>query len=250
MNINKPQTPEPMKTNKMRLLRGTAALAAINWAACVQAQSLLPDHYDTPNYGAPSHSYLSPPTGKVYAGFDAGPAFQQDIRLYDTIGDSENVSFGTGIRLDCQLGYNFTPNWATELEIGLIANDVRNSAILGTDFMEVTFVEMPLMANVIYTRPLGRNFSAYVGGGVGGAFSSYGNDFGGTTEGDATFAYQGLAGFKYVFNERWDLGLTYKFLGTTQHDVGPGFDSNGNPTEFKSDGTKTHSVLLVLTCKF
>jgi opacity protein-like surface antigen len=244
-----------MKTAKITIFTGAATFALTTWVSCLQAQPSAPVYSGAPYAGAatvatPGHYYLPSPTGKLYAGFDAGAAFQQDIRLYDTIGDSETVSMGTGVRLDCQLGYNFTPNWAAELEIGLIANDVNNSVILGTDFMDVTFVEMPIMANVIYTRPLGRHFSAYIGGGVGGAFSSYGNEFGGTTASDTTFAFQGLAGLKYTINERWDLGVTYKFLGTTEHDVGPGFDSNGNETEFKSSGTMTHSVLLALTCKF
>jgi opacity protein-like surface antigen len=239
-----------MKTTKIRLLAAAAALAALNWAPCISAQSPVPAYHDALYYGPPTRSFLPPPTGKLYVGFDVGAAFQQDILLYDTIGDSEQVTFGTGVRLDCEMGYNFTTNWATELEIGLIDNPVKKSAILGTDFMNVDLIELPIMVNVIYTRPLGRHFSAYLGGGVGGAFSDYSNEFGGTTEGDSTFAYQGLAGFKYTISERCDLGLTYKFLGTTQHDVGAGFDSNGNPTEFKSDGTMTHAVLLVLNCKF
>jgi len=115
--------------------------------------------------------------------------------------------------------------------------------------MDVDLVELPIMLNVIYTQPLGRHFSAYVGGGMGGAFSDYSSGWG-STESDTTFAFQGLAGLKYTFNEHWDLGVTYKFLGTTEHDVGSGWDSNGNVTEFKSDGTLTHSVLVALTCKF
>jgi opacity protein-like surface antigen len=243
-----------MKTTKIRLLTGAAAFAAVNWVASVQAQSPLPDHYDTPHSGAPAPAtpgrYYLQPTGKVYVGFDAGAAFQQDINLYDTIGDNEKVTFDTGARLDCQLGYNFTPNWAAELETGLIVNQVKNSVVLGTDFMNVDLVEFPVMVNVIYTRPLGRHFSAYLGGGVGGAFSYYENDFGGSTASDSTFAFQGLAGLKYTIGDRWDIGVAYKFLGTTEHNVGQGFDSNGNLTEFKSDGTMTHSFLLALTCRF
>jgi opacity protein-like surface antigen len=246
----KPQILEPMKTIKMGLLPGTAAFAAINWAACIQAQSFLPDYYVTPHYGASDHSYLSTPTGKVYLGFDGGAAFQQPINLYDSIGDKEKVTFDTGARLDLELGCNVTPNWALELEMGLIINQVKNSFVLGTDFMNVDLVEFPVMANVIYTRPLGHNFSVYLGGGLGGVFSDYENEFGETTEGDTTFAFQGLAGLKYTFGDRWDVGVTYKFLGTTKHDVGSGFDSLGNPTEFKSDGTMTHSVLLALSCRF
>lgn len=170
--------------------------------------------------------------------------------MSDSIGDSETVTFDPGARLDCQLGYNFTRNWAAELEVGLIISPVKHSLILGTDFMDVDDTELPVMVNVIYTRPLGHHFSAYIGGGVGGVFSEYSDEFGDTTPSDSAFAFQGMAGIKYVINDRWDLGVAYKFLGTTEHDVGPGFDSNENATEFKSDGTMTHSVLVALTCKF
>jgi opacity protein-like surface antigen len=246
-----------MKTPKIRLLAGAAAFALVNGATCIQAQTGVPAYYyyAAPYYGAPASMapdryYRPPPTGKIYVGFEMGPAFQQDITITDSIGDSDKATFGTGIRLDCTFGYNITTNWAAELDTGFIILPVDNSVVLGTDFMDVDFVEVPIMLNVIYTRPLGRHFSAYLGGGVGGAFSDYENEFGGTTEGDTTFAFQGLAGLKYTINERWDLGLTYKFLGTTQHDLGSGFDSNGNPTEFQSNGTKTHAVLLALTWKF
>ena len=198
----------------------------------------------------PGSYYLAPPTGKLYMSFDLGAALQQNITMKDSIGDSETVTFDPGVRLDFDFGYNVTKHWATELEIGLAVNQVKSSSILGTDFMEVDWVELPIMVNVIYTQPLGSHFSAYIGGGLGGVFSDYSNEFGGTTESDTTCGFQGLAGFKYVINDRWDLGLTYKFLGTTDHDVGSGYDSNGNPTEFTSDGTMTHSILVAITCKF
>ncbi|HLX96229.1 MAG TPA: outer membrane beta-barrel protein [Verrucomicrobiae bacterium] len=241
--------------NVTKILTAAVTLALANLSSSLQAQPSLPARYNVPCSGAPAgaapgRDYATPLSGKVYLGFDAGAAWQQDITLRDTIGDSDNVTFDTGARLDCQLGYNLTTNWAAELEVGLILSPVKNSAFLGTDFMEVDLVELPVMVNVIYTRPLGRRFSACVGGGVGGAFSHYENGFGETTSSESAFAFQGLAGIKYAINERWDFGVAYKFLGTTDHDAGPGSDSQGNETQFKSDGTMTHSFLLALTGKF
>ena len=119
-----------MKTTKIITLAGACSLILANGVSCLKAQTPVPAYYNTP-----TRSYLDPPTGKVYVGFDAGAAFQQPINLYDSIGDNEKVTFGTGVRLDCQFGYNFTPNWAAELETGLIINPVKNSLVLGTDFM-------------------------------------------------------------------------------------------------------------------
>lgn len=239
----------------MKILAGAMTFALANSAPHLQAQPTWPARYDPPYPGAPIEAMpgrycLPPPSGKWYLSMDAGAAFQQDVTMSDTTGDTESITFDPGARLDFELGRNWTRNWATELEIGLTINQVKKSAFLGTDFMEVDLVELPIMVNAIYTQPLGRHFSAYIGGGVGGVFSDYSNEFGGTTESDSTLGFQGLAGVKYEINDRWDFGVTYKFLGTTGHDVGPGFDSNGNPTEFKSDGTMTHSVLAALTWKF
>lgn len=244
-----------MKTTRITTFIGMIGLVLANSTSHLPAQSPPPAYYDAPYSGVPTGTvpgryYATPLSGKVYLSFDAGVALQQDITMSDTIGDSETVTFDPGARLDFDFGYNFTKNWAAELEIGLVANQVKNSFFLGTDFMEVDLVELPIMVNVIYTQPLGRHFSTYIGGGIGGVFSDYSNEFGETTASDTTFGFQGLAGVKYAINERWDIGVAYKFLGTTGHDVGPGFDSNGNPTEFKSDGTLTHSILVVLTCKF
>jgi len=212
-----------MQTTRMIIIAGAVAFALANTVSCLHAQQSWPYYYDTAYYGTMRGRYdLPPPSGKVYPSFDIGAAFQQDITLSDPMGDSEQVTFDPGARLDFDFGYNFTTNWTAELEIGLIVSQVKNSSILGTDFMEVDWVELPMMINVIYTQPLGHHFSAYVGGGVGGAFSDYSNEFGGTTASDTTFAFQGLAGLKYTINDRWDLGLAYKFLGTTEHDVGPG----------------------------
>jgi opacity protein-like surface antigen len=241
-------------TNK--ILTGAVALALANLGSNLPAQPSLPAGYDAPHSGAPARTmpgryYVTPPSGKWYLGFDAGVALQQDITLSDSVGDSDTVTFDPGATLDCEMGYNFTSNWAAELEIGLIANPVALSSALGTDFMSVDYTELPVMVNVIYTRPLGHHFSAYVGGGLGGVFSDYSNEFGGTTPSDSVFAFQGMAGVKYAVNERWDVGIAYKFLGTTGHDVGPGVAYDGiTPTEYKSDGTMTHSFLLALTGKF
>jgi len=243
-----------MNSTGTKIFAGTTALVLACSASSLSAQ---PQDYSTgsPYPGAPtgpgsSHYYWNPFNDKLYLGFDIGAAFQQDITLSDSIGDSEKVTFGTGARLDCQLGYNFTPNWAAEVEVGLVISPVAQSYVLGTDFMSVDYTELPVMVNVLYTRPLGHHFSAYGGGGIGGVFSGYSNDFGGSTPTESAFGFQVMAGIKYVISDRWDFRVAYKFLGTTGHDVGSGYDSNGMPTEFRSDGNLTHSVLLVLTCKF
>ena len=243
-----------MKTTAKIAVIGAGILAISCSLSSVCAQLYF--QYDPPQQGtASSGHYAGPLEGKIYVRFDGGVALQQDITLSDSVGDSEKVSFDPGARLDTQFGYSFTENWAAELEFGFIVSPVKSSCALGTDYMNVDLVELPLLVNVIYTQPLGRHFSIYAGGGIGGVLSDYNNDYGGTTETASAFAYQGLAGIKYLINDRWELGIGYKFLGTTGYDVGSGiaWDENKHywvPTEFHSDGNVTHSILVTLTCRF
>ena len=246
INTTKTLNRDLMNATKNKILAGVATSALASFVSCLQAGPSLPACNDAPYSStlvgaAPGRYATTPLGGKVYLGFDAGAVFQQDITITDDVGDSDQVTFGTGARLDCELGYNFTKNWAAELEVGLIISPVRHSVFLGTDFMDVDYSELPVMVNVIFTQPLGQGFSAYVGGGLGAVFSEYSDEFGDSTPSDTAFGFQGMAGIKYAINERWEIGVAYKFLGTTKHDVAPGFDS---------DGTMTHSVLLALTCKF
>ncbi len=55
-----------------------------------------------------------------------------------------------------------------------------------------------------------------------------------------TFGYQGFVGAKYALNDSLDLDLSYKLLGTLEHDLGPA----------TVDNTFTHSLLAAITFKF
>ena len=245
-----------MNVTKNRILAGVITLAMAIGPMWLQAQTSTATVADyrypgSSDGAAAGHDYALPLGGKLYLGFDGGVALQQSVTLNDSVGDSDRVTFDSGARLDLQLGYNFVTNWAAEFELGLIISPVKYSYTLGTDYMGVDLVQMPLMVNVIYSRPLGRHFSVYAGGGVGGVFSYYEDEYGDTTPSASAFAYQGLAGVKFALNKKWDLGVGYKFLGTTEYDVGSGVAYDGaTPTEYKSSGNAVHSILLTLTCKF
>ena len=108
-----------------------------------------------------------------------------------------------------------------------------------------------MLINVIYSRPIGQRWSAYVGGGVGGVFSTYANGYGYSTPTASAFGFQGMVGFKYALSKNWDMGIGYKLLGTTGYDVGSGVAYDGStPTDYKSDGNLTQSVLLTFAFKY
>ena len=61
---------------------------------------------------------------------------------------------------------------------------------------------------------------------------------------DFTFAYQATAGLKYAINETMEVGIAYKFIGTTDHSW------SANNVNFDTDGTMTHAILANFTWKF
>ena len=86
---------------------------------------------------------------------------------------------------------------------------------------------------------------------MGGVFSHYEDEYGDSTSSASAFGYQGMAGLKLAVSERWTLGVGYKFLGTTGYNVGSGVAYDGyTPTEYKSSGNQTHSILVTLACNF
>jgi len=240
-----------MKTiNTNLLILGIALVTGQAAPAEVQPPVSALEHPSATNSPAFGSAYMAPLAGKTYLGFDAGVALQQAITLSDTVGDSEKISFDPGGRLDLQVGCAFATNWSVELELGLIANQVKSSYAFGTDYTTVNLMELPLLVNVIYSHPLGGHCSAYVGGGAGGVFIHYENLYY-TTPTASTLGYQGMAGIRYAFSPRWEIGVGYKILGTTGYNVDSGVAFNGyTPTEYKSNGNLTQAILLTFTCRF
>ena len=102
----------------------------------------------------------------------------------------------------------------------------------------VNLWQVPVFLNGVYTFNFNPKFKPFLGAGAGGIatfLEAYG-----FSESDFTFGYQGMAGLKYAVADKVDLGLTYKFLGTLDHD----FDG------LKTDATMSHSFLAALTIRF
>ena len=192
-----------------------------------------------------------PPAGKMYVTVDAGAAWQQNI---NTKGNGE-LSFDTGFRGDVIFGYNFCKNFAAELETGVIYSPINSIAgnSLSSFGASADIYEIPILVNAIYRMPLKGGWTPYVGAGVGGAATYLTAQnvplfgFGSHTSYssmDFTFAYQANAGLKYAVSENVELGIAYKFIGTTDHNW------SDNSVSFKTDGTITHAVLASFTWKF
>lgn len=188
---------------------------------------------------------------KLYLDLDLGAAVPQSTEIrVSPLGNNGNVQYDAGVRGGVTLGYNFSPSFAAELETGVIWNSIRSirGNVVSTTSSGADLYQIPLLANFIY-KPFHGAFTPYIGvgaGGESGIFESsnvplFGSEF---HDEDFTFAYQAEAGFKYSISPGVELGLGYKFLGTTDHS----WSDHG--VNFKTDGTMTHAVMVTLGWQF
>ncbi len=178
-----------------------------------------------------------------YLNVDAGVAIQKDIT--STITGSK-ITFDPGVRFGISGGYRFNESVALELETGLVYNSVdKDGGVPLSSFgVNADWYQVPVLGNVIYHIPFGDKFQGFIGAGAGGVVSTINVEAGpfSTDDSDITFGYQILAGVMYAINDRMDVGLGYKFLGTADHD----FDT----FVFLNDSTQTHSLLATFNVRF
>jgi len=184
----------------------------------------------------------------LYAGvsFEGGISLVEDGSVHDGSQDPAKVSFDPGVRLDLRVGGNFTNRFGLDVDLGLIYNQMKVNP-LSMESGTLDFYQIPMMLEVTYNLPHFGGFSAYLGGGIGavyGIFTGSGTGLLGF-DSDLTFGYQAIAGLKYALSERWEIGVVYRFLGTTEHELDSGFGS-----VVKMDGTLTHSLLATISFKF
>lgn len=134
---------------------------------------------------------------------------------------------------------------AFELETAHVHNafDKIGGVSLRSNGDNLQMLEVPLVFNALYKPPLSELLTGYVGAGIGGVVTTFCSERGFYYEYDSnfTFGYQGMAGANYQLGDRWSVGLAYKFLGTTDHDLGFGV---------KSGGKFTHSLLFCVSYTF
>ena len=174
--------------------------------------------------------------------------------LVNLVGETK---FCVGELVDLKGGYNLEPWLAIELEAGFTHNSISS---FGPDpVTNADFYQFPIMANIVLSRALYRNWSVYAGSGFGGVVSQW--DCGlqlhgafpvpfyypsrANSDTDFVPAYQVLGGIKYAISGRWDFMVGYKFLGTTE-----GYSWTINGANVKTDPAILQSVFASLTYKF
>ena len=109
------------------------------------------------------------------------------------VGSGRSSTIDTGYVLGAALGYDYTTNFALELEYAY-----RNAGTSGDS--EADASSNALMLNVLYKfNPMGANgqIQPYIGGGLGVANLDVHEDEVGSFKTDGDFAYQAIAGVAY-----------------------------------------------------
>jgi len=204
-------------------------------------------------------SGAQPTPAGPYVRTGLGASFVDDVSVDEFYGPvpGGTVRFDTGVRFDVSVGYEFNRYLAAEMEFGWTWNNV--SSISGLTVSGASYGNFPFLANLILQLPLADgHLIPYVGAGAGGSVGSFDADFisnglvaisGSDT--DLAFAYQGMAGVRYLFNDSMAVGLAYKYLGTGSTTYYEGITFGGATAgSFGLGSTGTHSVQATFTFRF
>ena len=144
----------------------------------------------------------------TYFHFDAGPNVLQKIHQVFDAGLERDLDFNTGVRISIAQGYNLTPWAAVELETGFSYNEMKHS----DDWLG----QVPILASAVFKYDSSCGWTPFVGVGGGGAVTLaktalFHND----SDYYLVAAWQGQAGLRYRVNQDLEIGLVYKYFGTT-----------------------------------
>jgi opacity protein-like surface antigen len=183
--------------------------------------------------------------GQPYVSAGIGPAIQQDLYIRNL---GRTFSFDPGVRADISGGFNLTDNLAAELQTGAIASQIRTGGTAAFGGNRAYLDQVPLLGNLIIRAPMEFGITPYVGVGAGGVVSdiSVREFHHWDDDSDITFAYQAMAGVNVALTRHIDVGLGYRFLGTTAHTW-----FADDPNMYTPAGsTYTHAVLATFTLSF
>ena len=137
------------------------------------------------------------PACNWYVGVDGGVSVNAN--------DSGIFATDTGWNIGGQLGYKYQQ---FKVELGL--RYIRNTFKVNSNADQNVGL---IMVNGLYNIPLGNQFSADIGGGIGYANYSINNNVLGASVSTDEFAYQGIVGLNYHLNDNMAIGLGYHIIG-------------------------------------
>lgn len=168
---------------------------------------------------SPSDFYLKGFGGATWLQDQSGAVKSGGSKIAD--GDA---SYDTGYTLGVALGYDFTPNFAFELEYAY--RDADTTTKIGADKFGGSTNSNAVMLNALYKfNPMGAAGAVqpYVGGGLGWANMESDIDTIGSFNRDNALAWQLIGGVGYAVNPNWTLLGEVRYFATDSGTLdGPG----------------------------
>jgi opacity protein-like surface antigen len=214
-----------------------------------------------------SNFYFSPKIGPAIVqdiNFDSFAASAQIAGITVGTNQSPYLSTATGLRFDFSLGYQFNDWCSMEFSPGVLWNPLKafgdNDVTVTIDGetytgsgelnLDGSFLQIPLMVNILFYIPTGSSWRPMIGGGIGGNYNYLnfskilGVDLSDASGACWSMGYQAIAGFEYEFEEGYSVGLKYIFMGSTSQSF------NSDLSMLNSKGSFSQSVVLDLKASF
>lgn len=135
----------------------------------------------------------------------------------DGVTPSVDVGFNNGYAIGAAAGWQFTPNWRAEGELGYRENSLY--VVMPGGNPDGSARATTMMVNGYFDLPTKTIFTPYIGLGVGAAylqqdFSSSGTQI--TDEHSWAFAYQGMIGTSAKLTDNMSANLEYRYKATSE----------------------------------
>ena len=160
----------------------------------------------------------------LYFNVEGGGNFAQHVEM-----GARTFELDPGIRVGAGVGYNFSKYLGVEFDTGWMWNHFQDIDGLPGD---ITLSQLPFLLNVVFRYENSSKFVPYIGAGAGGSYSilDFDTPTSNDSDGEVVFAWQAMAGVRYMFQDNMSIGLGYKYLGTTDasytiHGIGSGHDT-------------------------
>jgi opacity protein-like surface antigen len=158
------------------------------------------------------------------------------------------IRFDPGAGFGVRGGFRFCEWFSLEGETGFTGNSIKSMTGASVD---AEFLQVPFMANAVFSFPNTINLFPYVGAGIGGTTCIFDADHitvGSTTafgsESATAFAYQVFAGLEYRITERISVGGFYNYRAVDA----PEWDRSSFVIE--TGEIRNHSVGVSATFRF
>jgi opacity protein-like surface antigen len=189
---------------------------------------------------------------------EGGVMFAQSTELHSFPGAStaSKLTLNPGFRVGLGSSYEFTPYFALDWEVAVLAATVDKAS--GLQQMDATLTQVPFLVNAQFQYQNDSGFTPFVAVGIGVASTAIdvdearsstarveGSDY------EFVFAWQATGGVKYAFKKRWGLGVVYKYLWTAdaKWELDTTASASGNQ-KFEVDGIRSHAVLGFVNYRF